>query len=229
MFEYSIIILCGGLGKRFGSDKVFYQYEGQTLLERRFQQIFQLTKQPNKIVLSVRDEIQIEQMEALLQKSWKIHKLSTKDWQMHHNEEKTNLKIHIISDILHKDRAPIVGLYSVFKEHPNTWFQILPIDTPHFTPDVLQQIYSKYLFENKENIDAFIPRWSTGYMEPLHGLYFSDSFVEGFKNLIDKNQYKIRLLFIDNPRIFYWTIEDFLNANHIQTNIFENFNVPRLS
>lgn len=66
-------------------------------------------------------------------------------------------------------QGPLAGASTGFEEAQGEYSLLAPCDTPLISRDVLQ-----YLFELCEDMNAAIPRWPNGYIEPLQSVYHTD-------------------------------------------------------
>jgi len=62
--------------------------------------------------------------------------------------------------------CPLIGALTGFMEADGVHSVLLPCDTPFISGDVIE-----LLFEAAFNVNASIPRWPNGYIEPLQAVY----------------------------------------------------------
>ncbi|RLG94957.1 hypothetical protein DRO37_03960 [Candidatus Bathyarchaeota archaeon] len=62
--------------------------------------------------------------------------------------------------------CPLIGALTGFMEADGVHSVLLPCDTPFISGDVIE-----LLFEATFNVNASIPRWPNGYIEPLQAVY----------------------------------------------------------
>ncbi|MFB0543307.1 MAG: molybdenum cofactor guanylyltransferase, partial [Candidatus Bathyarchaeia archaeon] len=74
-------------------------------------------------------------------------------------------QVRVVSDIL-PGRGPLVGIYSGFRHLRSEYSVVLPCDSPFIQVDLM-----RYLIERVEGLDAAVPLWPNGYVEPLHSVY----------------------------------------------------------
>ena len=124
--------------------------------------------------------------------------------------------INIIIDE-YQTQTPLVGTITGFQEIENGYSVLLPCDAPLISRNIIS-----FLFDLRFNRQAVIPRWPSGYIEPLQAVYHIKSSLVAAKIALDQgcmnmrsminNLYKVRyvstlvLKQIDN-------LESFFNIN----------------
>jgi len=63
-------------------------------------------------------------------------------------------------------RCPLIGALTGFMKAEGVYSVLIPCDTPFISGDVIE-----LLFEAAFNVNASIPRWPNGYIEPLQAVY----------------------------------------------------------
>jgi molybdopterin-guanine dinucleotide biosynthesis protein A len=63
-------------------------------------------------------------------------------------------------------KGPLVGIVTGMEELTSKYALVLPCDSPFIKRKVLE-----YLIRKAKGVDAVIPRWPNGYVEPLHAVY----------------------------------------------------------
>lgn len=62
--------------------------------------------------------------------------------------------------------GPLAGMQSGLREVASEYTFILPCDSPFLNPEAL-----RYIAERGSRVDAAIPKWPNGFIEPLHSIY----------------------------------------------------------
>lgn len=62
--------------------------------------------------------------------------------------------------------GPLAGMLTGMQHMRAEYALVLPCDSPFIKREVL-----KYLLSMAQGVDAVIPRWPNGYLEPLHAVY----------------------------------------------------------
>lgn len=62
--------------------------------------------------------------------------------------------------------GPLIGLYSGLRQIRSEYAVALPCDSPFLNLEVL-----RFLLCKARGVDAVIPQWPNGYIEPLHSIY----------------------------------------------------------
>lgn len=85
--------------------------------------------------------------------------------------------------------CPLTASLAAFKACQKQFCHLLPIDTPLLKPALVELVLKLH---NKH--DAVVPRWSSGYIEPLHSLYNTASAIPAAKKLLASRSLKMRNL-----------------------------------
>jgi len=67
------------------------------------------------------------------------------------------------------ERCALTGALTAFEFSPSRYTLLLPVDTPLASPMLLEA-----LVDLAEGHGAVVPRWPSGYIEPLHSVYLSE-------------------------------------------------------
>jgi len=103
--------------------------------------------------------------------------------------EKANL-------VIDKDdsQSPLVGAITGFESAKGEYLLLLPCDTPLISTQILQ-----FLLDMCTNRSAAIPRWTSGYIEPLQAVYHTKSALTAAKTALAQGNMNMRSM-IDNLR-----------------------------
>jgi molybdopterin-guanine dinucleotide biosynthesis protein A len=86
-----------------------------------------------------------------------------------------------------KDRqSPLVGALTGLTNACGDYSIILPTDTPFVIANVL-----RLLFELSHGMDAVIPRWPNGYIEPLQAVYRTGSALNAAEKAIQQGEVRL--------------------------------------
>lgn len=97
-------------------------------------------------------------------------------------EEKANL-------VIDKDdsQSPLVGAITGFENANAEYSLLLPCDTPLVSTQIVQ-----FLLDMCTNRSAAIPRWPSGYIEPLQAVYRTESALTAAKTALKQGKMNMR-------------------------------------
>lgn len=84
-------------------------------------------------------------------------------------------------------RGTLIGVATGLKHAHGTYSYILPSDTPLLSPKVLA-----ILFDSSNDHDAVIPRWPSGYLEPLQAIYRTQTTAQAALLSIQEKNFRLR-------------------------------------
>ena len=201
----AIIILVGGKSTRFGSDKGLYEFNGKPLI---FYQIEALSQLNHDVFLVANSIQQIQNY---------IDNVDFNDIMGFVIDDKS-----ILSDS--KLYTPLLGLYSGFKELNLLGYQktlALACDAPLIKLNVIE-----FLIEQSEGYDCCVPRWNSGYIEPLFAIYPVKAACVKAKENLRKKAYKLTNLIDENWKVKYVSIEKSIRLLDEYLLTFTNINNP---
>jgi molybdopterin-guanine dinucleotide biosynthesis protein A len=217
MNDISCIILAGGESKRFGENKVFYDFNGKTFLERALDTAYEISED---IVISVRYENQIK---------FFIHEVK-KIFKKKADFQKKSSYLRIIADKSCGFKGPLKGIYSSIGDLKGSTALIMECDAPFFNAAAAIELIKKIEIEKS---DAVIPFWADSTVEPLLACYK----IKKTSCLLETlNSYAINLkenfLFTDSvniarflPTVYYYGIFDIVKNNPgVKSKSFLNIN-----
>ncbi|MEM3737068.1 MAG: molybdenum cofactor guanylyltransferase [Candidatus Bathyarchaeia archaeon] len=74
-------------------------------------------------------------------------------------------EVEVVKDTI-SECGPVAGILTGAEASEADYTVVLPCDAPFVEPRVIG-----YLFESALGADAAVPRWPSGYIEPLHSVY----------------------------------------------------------
>jgi len=89
-------------------------------------------------------------------------------------------------------QSPLVGAITGFASAKGEYSLLLPCDTPLVSSQIVQ-----FLLDMCTNRSAAIPRWPSGYIEPLQAVYHTKSALTGAKTAVKQGKMNMRSM-IDN-------------------------------
>lgn len=201
----AIAILIGGKSSRFGTDKGLFEifkkplvsYVIDTLSDIKFD-IF-LVAHSIKQVQKYIEKIDFKKIKAFI----------IDDQRLYENKS---------------IRAPIIGLYSTFKELKKLTYKkvlVLSCDTPMLKKEIL-----KYLIEQSKDFDCCIPQWNNGFLEPLFAIYPIKKALKNVNKILKTQSYKLTNLLSNQWRINFIPIEKSLKQLDKNLDSFININEP---
>jgi len=182
----AIAILIGGKSTRFGSDKGLFELLGKPLISHQLDILTQfnydifLVAQSHQQVQNYIDKIDIKKIMAFI----------IDDYDIRHES---------------KERNPLIGLYSAFKELNKLGYKkllALPCDTPLLKKKVIE-----FLIIQCEYFDCCIPQWNNGFLEPLLAIYTIEKALITAKENIKNENFKLINLIDTTWNINYISIE----------------------
>lgn len=137
------------------------------------------------------------------------------------------VKIHnitgfIIDEDFGEERAPIIGIYSAFKELAALNYKFgftLSCDNPFLNTEVI-----KLLINGIENFDCIIPRWNNNFLEPLFAIYPIKKAFKIAEFSILKKRFKLVYLLDKDWKINYISIEKSIQPIDKKLTTFLNLN-----
>ena len=141
----SMIVLCGGRGKRMGQDKGLMILEDEPLIVQVLENASELA---DEIILVLRSKEQQMAYECILEK------------------QSFQEKVRICTDAV-EDQGPLMGICAGLKCISTDHALVIPCDSPFIPQSFIRNIFNYY------NIiyDAVVPEWQDGKLEPLHAIY----------------------------------------------------------
>jgi len=123
----------------------------------------QVSRVVDEIVVVVSSESQKKNLEAFMEKKAKIV------------VDKT------------KSQSPLVGAMTGFGSVQGTYSLLLPCDTPLISVKIIQ-----FLLDICTNRNAIIPRWPSGYIEPLQAVYHTRSALTAGEKALKQGKLDLR-------------------------------------
>ncbi len=103
-------------------------------------------------------------------------------------------------------RTPMIGIYSGFKELDRLGFEkgfLLSGDMPLIKPKVIE-----LMINSVKGYDCSIPRWDSGYLEPLFAIYSVNSTFKLAKKSIQEHNYALNKIIDESLNINYISVEE---------------------
>lgn len=99
-------------------------------------------------------------------------------------------------------QSPLVGALTGFADARGDYSILLPCDTPFISGEVI-----RLLFEMSQGMDATIPRWPNGYVEPLQAVYRTDSALKAAEEAVKKGEARLMSMISLLRRVRYLSTE----------------------
>ena len=87
----------------------------------------------------------------------------------------------------HEAQSPLVGALAGFERAEGEYSLLLPCDTPFISLQVAQ-----FLLDICVNRGAVIPKWPSGYIEPLQAAYHTKSALTATKKVLEQGKLDLR-------------------------------------
>ena len=186
--KLAIIILIGGKNIRFGNESAaVLDVLGKPLI---LHQIETLTKFDEDVFLIAHSEYQINSYYK------KINFPRDINFVVDDTEFLEDAEL----------RTPMLGIYSGFKELDRLGFEkgfLLSGDMPLIKPKVVE-----FMINSIKGYDCSIPKWNTGYLEPLFAIYSVKNTFELAKKSIQERNYALNKIIDESLDINYISVEE---------------------
>ena len=195
----SIAILCGGKSTRFGTEcKILHKIDNKFMFQILYQKFRKFTPD---IFLQLSTDIK-----DILDQNMDPGELAKYQTYLDTSENK----------------GPLAGIYSALTNAKNPLVFVVAADLPCTDPAILTELL-KY-----PHHQLVIPRWATGYYEPLCAVY-SQELLGLIKSQIELGKLSIHELFENKPefKVKYVNIDELINKGVINKNCFKNINTIR--
>jgi len=117
--------------------------------------------------------------------------------------------------------GPLSGLSSGLKRVTGMKVVVVGCDMPFVSPELI-----RLLFELSPEYDAVIPRWPSGYLEPLHSVYDVDSCRVAIHKALRSGRSDMRAMISALARILYVSTEAIRNVDS-EFRMFVNINTRK--
>ena len=127
---------------------------------------------------------------------------------------------HLVID---KDdsQSPLVGAITGFETANTEYSLLLPCDTPLVSTQIVQ-----FLLDMCTDRSAAIPRWPSGYIEPLQAVYRTESALTAAKRALKQGKMNMQSM-IDNLRGVRYVSTMVLEQLEPELSTFFNVNTPK--
>jgi molybdopterin-guanine dinucleotide biosynthesis protein A len=126
--------------------------------------------------------------------------------------------VTVVRDVV-EGRGPLAGIYTGMQKMFSEFTTVLPCDSPFIKIEIFN-----YLFNKAKNVDAAIPRWPTGYIEPLHAVYRTSPAFSAAETALKNEELRIlamikrldKVVYVDVNEIrkFDYDLLTFFNINN---------------
>lgn len=198
-------ILIGGKSERFGEDKGLFEINERPLIDY---QLDTLKEFRYDIFLIAHSKKQVRAYFNLINFKYITGFIL---------DEKKDL---LIKDI----RAPMIGLYSAFKELINLSYQkifAISCDMPLIKSQIID-----FIIEESYNYDCCMPIWKNSYIEPLFAIYSVKKGLKSSRENIINKKFKLTNLIKKNWTVNYLSVEKKLKKFDDKLLTFVNVNRP---
>lgn len=129
--------------------------------------------------------------------------------------------IQIVVDPPGEIKCALSGALTAFEYTITSHVLLLPIDSPLASSELLRM-----LIRMSPGHGAVVPSWPSGYIEPLHSVYFAEhAYFHGLK-VMEEGFHKMRDLLDRLQRVLYVSTET-LKQFDPDLSTFTNFNTPK--
>jgi|Deesub1362B_J571_1020462.scaffolds.fasta_scaffold00110_25 molybdopterin-guanine dinucleotide biosynthesis protein A len=109
--------------------------------------------------------------------------------------------------------GPLEGMRSGLREMRSDYIFVTACDMPMIRRDAVEKLFSL-----SRGYDAVIPKWSSGYLEPLHGIYRKDAMLIASEDALKNGERRISSAILRLSKVLYFPAEDlpketFFNVN----------------
>ncbi|MDH5664496.1 MAG: molybdenum cofactor guanylyltransferase, partial [Candidatus Bathyarchaeota archaeon] len=106
-------------------------------------------------------------------------------------------KANVVAD-KHEAQSPLVGALTGFESAKGEYSLLLPCDTPFISSQIAQ-----FLLDTCVNKGAVIPRWPSGYIEPLQAAYQTKLALTATKEALEQGKMDLRSMIARLRRVRY--------------------------
>jgi molybdopterin-guanine dinucleotide biosynthesis protein A len=106
-------------------------------------------------------------------------------------------KANVVAD-KHETQSPLVGALTGFESAKGEYSLLLPCDTPFISSQIAQ-----FLLDTCANKGAVIPRWPSGYIEPLQAAYHTKLALIAAKEALEQGKLDLRSMIARLRRVRY--------------------------
>ena len=129
-------------------------------------------------------------------------------------------RVNVVVDE-HKAQSPLVGALTGFESAKGVYSLLLPCDTPFISIQIAQ-----FLLDMCVNKGAVIPKWPSGYIEPLQATYHTKLALTAAKKALEQGKLDLRSM-IARLRGVRYVSTVVLRQMDPQLLTFFNINAPR--
>lgn len=193
MENISIAILCGGKSSRFKSDHLNFMKRESSDLE-------------NKLNYHIN--------------GYPLYEINYRKFERYTDDiflQGMNIDSLRCYDDIYEDKGPLGGIYSALQNANYEKVLVIAGDMP-LLKTVLIDEFKKFL----ENL-IIVPRWSSGYLEPLCSIY-SKSTSKYIEDFLKNNILKISDIYDHFKDVKYLSIQNLIENGKITENCFININ-----
>jgi len=101
-------------------------------------------------------------------------------------ERELNFRAKIVIDDF-KSKSPLIGALTGFRNAKGKFSLLLPCDTPFISTDIISA-----LLDSCVEVNAVIPKWPKGFIEPLQAAYRTDKSVKAIEKTLRFDRYDFR-------------------------------------
>lgn len=116
-----------------------------------------------------------------------------------------------------QSQTPLVGAITGFQNIKSDYSLLLPCDAPLISRNIIS-----FLFDTSLNKQAVIPRWPSGYIEPLQAVYHTKSSLNAAKTALNQGYMNMRSMINNLQRVRYIST---LVLEQLENNFVSFFNV----
>ncbi|MEM2996803.1 MAG: molybdenum cofactor guanylyltransferase [Candidatus Bathyarchaeia archaeon] len=109
-----------------------------------------------------------------------------------------------LSEDLIEGKGPLVGMISGMRSINSMYTLVLPCDTPFIKPSVLRFLHQKASL----GVDAVIPRWPNGYIEPLQAFYRTSSALKAAEEALNRDKRSCRDMIRLLNKVVYVNVDE---------------------
>lgn len=115
--------------------------------------------------------------------------------------------------------GPLGAIYSALARAEHDWLFVSACDLPYLDPRIVDELFLRA----EEDTEVVIPRWKSGYLEPLTALYHS-KVVSRLENILKGGTRKITDFLDQLDNVEKVSVERLVERGKINSNCFYNVN-----
>jgi molybdenum cofactor guanylyltransferase len=116
-------------------------------------------------------------------------------------------------------KSPLIGIATALRAIKSSYAVILTCDIPFVNSQAIE-----LLLKRAENVDAAVPRWRTGQLEPLQAVYYRESTLDKIEQILREGGLSAADMVKRLARVVFVSVEDEIGTVDPDLRTFFNVN-----